>query len=50
MVIKNDADIREDYVEEEGIKNVLRRILIGPEDGSDSKILSISHLNFYASS
>lgn len=39
MVIKNDADIREDYVKEEGIKNVLRRILIGPEDGSDNIIL-----------
>lgn len=39
MIIKNDTDVREDYVEEEGIKNVLRRILIGSEDGSDNIIM-----------
>ncbi len=39
MIIKNDADVREDYLEEEGINNVLRRVLIGPEDGSESIIM-----------
>lgn len=39
MIIKQDEDVREDYVEEEKVENVLRRILIGPEDGSDNIIM-----------
>lgn len=39
LIIKKDADVREDYLEEEGIQNVLKRILIGPEDGSDNIIM-----------
>lgn len=39
MLIKNNSEVREDYVEEEGVKDVLRRILIGPEDGSDNIIM-----------
>lgn len=39
MIIKKDDDVREDYIEEEGIQNVLKRILIGPEDGSDNIIM-----------
>jgi len=29
VIIKNNSEIREDYVEEEGVKDVLRKILIG---------------------
>lgn len=39
LIIKNNADVREDYLEEEGINNVLRRVLIGPEDGSENIIM-----------
>ena len=39
MIIKNNSDVREDYVEEEGAKDVLRKILIGPDDGSDNIIM-----------
>jgi len=39
VIIKNNSEIREDYVEEEGVKDVLRKILIGPEDGSDNIIM-----------
>ncbi len=39
MIIKKDEDVREDYVEEEKVENVLRRILIGPEDGSNRIIM-----------
>ena len=39
MLIKNNSEVREDYVEEEGVKDVLRKILIGPEDGSDNIIM-----------
>lgn len=38
MIIKKDGDVPEAVVQEEGIKNVKRKILIGPEDGS-SKIV-----------
>ncbi len=38
MIIKKDDDVSEGVVEEEGIKNVTRKILIGPDDGS-SKIV-----------
>ncbi len=39
VIIKKDEDVREDYVEEEKVENVLRRILIGPEDGSNRIIM-----------
>lgn len=39
VIIKKDEDVREDYVEEENVENVLRRILIGPEDGSSRIIM-----------
>jgi hypothetical protein len=38
MIIKKNEDVPEASVEEEGIKNVTRKILIGPDDGS-SKIV-----------
>jgi quercetin dioxygenase-like cupin family protein len=34
VIIKKNMDVREDIPEEEGTKDVLRRILIGPDDGS----------------
>ena len=39
LIVKKDEDVREEYVEEEGVENVLRRILIGPEDGSQNIIM-----------
>ncbi len=39
MLIKNNLEVREDYVEEKGAKDVLKKILIGPEDGSDNIIM-----------
>lgn len=39
MIFKRDADMREDFVKEEGIKNVKRKILIGPDDGSSNIIM-----------
>ncbi len=39
LIIKKDEDVREEYLEEEGVENVLRRILIGPEDGSQNIIM-----------
>ena len=39
LIIKKDEDVREEYVEEEGVENVLRRVLIGPEDGSRNIIM-----------
>lgn len=38
MIIKKNDDVPESVVEEEGISNVTRKILIGPDDGS-SKIV-----------
>ena len=39
MVIKKESEILEVEVEEEGVKNVIRKILIGPEDGSQNIIM-----------
>ena len=39
MIIKKNIDVREDVPEEEGIKDVLRRVLIGPDDGSFNIIM-----------
>ena len=39
MIIKINTDVREDIPEEEGIKDVLRRVLIGPDDGSFNIIM-----------
>jgi quercetin dioxygenase-like cupin family protein len=39
MIIKNNTDVLEKDVEEEGIVNVKQQILIGPEDGSQNIIM-----------
>ena len=39
MKIKNDIDVPEVFLQEEGIQNVSRKILIGPEDGSSHIIM-----------
>lgn len=39
MIIKKDSEIPEEFMEEEGVKNVIRRILIGPQDGSSNIIM-----------
>lgn len=39
MIIKNNADVYEKDVDEEGIVNVRQQILIGPDDGSQNIIL-----------
>jgi len=39
MIIKNNADVFEKDVDEEGIVNVKQQILIGPEDGSRNIIM-----------
>ena len=39
LIVKKNEDVREEYVEEEGVENVLRRILIGPEDGSKNILM-----------
>jgi len=39
MKIKNNTDVQEVFLEEEGIQNVSRKILIGPEDGSSNIIM-----------
>lgn len=54
MILKNNSDVPEAPVEEEKVKNVLRKILIGPEDGSDNiimrhfKILPGGHTPFHS--
>lgn len=53
MIVKKNADVPEVPVEEEEVKNVLRRILIGPEDGSHNiimryfKVLPEGHTPFH---
>lgn len=39
MIIKDNADVVEKDVDEEGIVNVKQQILIGPEDGSQNIIM-----------
>jgi quercetin dioxygenase-like cupin family protein len=39
LIIKKEEDIREEYLEEEGVENVLKRVLIGPQDGSRKIIM-----------
>ena len=41
MIIKQDDLITETKVDEEEVKNVLKRILIGPEDGSHKIIMRL---------
>jgi quercetin dioxygenase-like cupin family protein len=54
MIIKKDDDISGGVVEEEGVKNVIRKILIGPDDGSYKivmrhfKILPEGHTPFHS--
>jgi hypothetical protein len=39
MKIKEDSDIPEVFLEEEGIRDVYRKILIGPQDGSSRIVM-----------
>ncbi|MFP4082344.1 MAG: cupin domain-containing protein [Candidatus Aminicenantes bacterium] len=39
MIVKNDDDVREEYLDQEDIKDVLKKVLIGPEDGSDNMVM-----------
>ncbi|NQT80204.1 MAG: cupin domain-containing protein [Candidatus Aminicenantes bacterium] len=54
MIIKNNTDVPEDSVNEEEVKNVKRRILIGPDDGSHNiimrhfKVLPEGHTPFHS--
>jgi len=54
MIIKNNTDVPEDSVNEEEVKNVKRRILIGPDDGSHNiimrhfKVLPEGHAPFHS--
>lgn len=41
IVFKNDEDVREVSLEEAGISSVTRKILIGPEDGSENIIMRL---------
>ncbi len=53
MIIKKNSDVPEAPVEEDEVKNVLRRILIGPGDGSHNiimryfKVLPEGHTPFH---
>ncbi len=54
MIIKKNTDVPETSVEEEEVVNVLRKILIGPEDGSHNiimrlfKVLPEGHTPFHS--
>ncbi len=54
MIVKKNADVLEAPVEEEEVKDVLRKILIGPEDGSHNiimrhfKVLPGGHTPFHS--
>lgn len=54
MIIKNNTGVPEDSVNEEEVKNVKRRILIGPDDGSHNiimrhfKVLPEGHTPFHS--
>ena len=39
MIIKKNDEIREESVHEKGVKNVVRKILIGPEDGKTNIVM-----------
>jgi len=39
MIINKDSDIPEEPMLEEGIHNVMRRVLVGPEHGSTNIIM-----------
>ena len=39
MIVKIEQEIPEAFVKEEGVQNVTKRILIGPEDGSSNIIM-----------
>jgi len=54
MIIKNNTDVPEDSVEEEEVKDVTGKILIGPDDGSHNiimryfKVLPEGHTPFHS--
>jgi quercetin dioxygenase-like cupin family protein len=54
MIVKNNGDMPEAPVKEEKVKNVLMKILIGPDDGSHNiimrhfKVLSEGHSPFHS--
>jgi len=39
MVIKKDSDVPEEFMQEEGAKNVFKRVFIGTDDGSSNIIM-----------
>lgn len=39
MIIKKNSDVSEDFIKEEGVNKVKRKILIGPHDGSKNIIM-----------
>ena len=39
MIIKKSSEIKEEIVQEEGVKEVVRKILIGPEDGETNIVM-----------
>lgn len=39
MIIRKNSDIPEEPMKEEGVKKVLKRVLIGPEQGSEKIIM-----------
>ena len=39
MIIKDNIDVPESNVQEEGVTNVTKKILIGPDDGSPNIIM-----------
>ncbi len=41
MILKKESGIKEVPVEEEGVERVTRKILIGPEDGSNTIIMRL---------
>jgi quercetin dioxygenase-like cupin family protein len=54
VIIKNNADVPEDNLQEEGVNNVTKQILIGPDDGSPNiimrrfRVLPKGHTPFHA--
>ncbi|MFB0564562.1 MAG: cupin domain-containing protein [Candidatus Aminicenantaceae bacterium] len=39
MIIIKDSELPEEFMKEEGVNNVLKRVLIGPEHGSSNIIM-----------
>lgn len=39
MIIKKDTEVPEEFLNKEGMNNVIKRVLIGPQDGSRNIIM-----------